>query len=267
MLCVFLSFCTRRCYIINSMLTFDIITIFPHIFDSYFQESILKRAQRDGKIRIRVHNLRRFTKDRHRIVDDKPFGGGPGMILKVDPIHKAVRFLVKRASALSGKSRRRPKVILFSAAGRQLDQHLARVLVKMEHIVFICGRYEGVDARVARHIADMELSIGPYVLTGGEVPAMVVVDAVTRLLPGVLGNAESLKEESFAFPSEAAREQVSEIARHRSLLEYPQYTRPEVFYQDPRNKRSAWRVPKVLLSGDHAKIKEWQMKHTKHMRS
>ena len=213
------------------MTQFDIITIFPEIFDSYFKESILKRAQKRGLIKIKIHNLRKFTKDKHKTVDDRPYGGGAGMIFKVDIIFRAIKKILKKD--------KKTRIILFSAKGKKFDQKKARVLKKYEQIVLICGRYEGVDERVAKHIADEELSIGDYVLTGGEIPAMVVVDAVSRLIPGVI-KKESLKEESFSGFG----------------TEYPQYTRPEVF--DAGKNKTKRRVPKVLLSGNHKKIQEWR---------
>ena len=216
------------------MTQFDIITIFPEIFDSYFKESIIKRAQKRRLIKIKVHNLRDFTKDVHKTVDDKPYGGGPGMILKIDVIFKAVKKIVGKKKA---------KVILLSAKGKKFDQKMAGRLSKLKQIVLICGRYEGVDERVAKHIADEEVSVGDYVLTGGEIPAMVIVDAVSRLVPGVI-KEESLERESFSADSK----------------EYPQYTRPEVF-SPGKNKRN-WKVPKILLSGHHKKIRAWQQKQS-----
>jgi len=218
------------------MIRFDIITIFPEIFDSYFKESILKRAQKKKLIKIKVHNLRNFTKDRHKTVDDRPYGGGAGMIFKVDIIYRAVKKILKK--------NKKTRIILFSAKGKKFNQAKAEKLKKYEQIILICGRYEGVDERVAKYIADEELSIGDYVLTGGEIPAMIVIDAVSRLIPGVI-KQESLKEESF-----------SEIG-----LEYPQYTRPEIF--DSGKNKIKRRVPKVLLSGNHKKIQEWRKQKSK----
>jgi len=218
------------------MIQFDIITIFPEIFDSYFKESILRLAQKKKLIKIQVRNLREFAKDRHRTVDDRPYGGGAGMIFKVDIIFRAVKKILKK--------NKKTRIILFSAKGKKFDQAKAEKLKKYEQIILICGRYEGVDERVAKYIADEELSIGDYVLTGGEIPAMVVIDAVSRLIPGVI-KKESLKEESFL-----------EIG-----LEYPQYTRPEVF--DSGKNKTKWRVPKILLSGNHKKIQEWRRQKSK----
>jgi tRNA (guanine37-N1)-methyltransferase len=222
------------------MIQFDMITIFPKIFDSYFKESIIKRAQKRKLIKIKIHNLRDFTKDVHRTVDDRPYGGGPGMILKVDIIFKAIKNILQKNKRITKKQR---KIILLSAKGKKFDQKKAKQLSKLKQIIFICGRYEGVDERVAKHIADEEISIGDYVLTGGEVPAMVILDAVSRLIPGVI-KKDSLEEESFS----------------TGLKEYPQYTRPEVF--NPGKDKRNWQVPKVLLSGHHKKIKDWKEKHS-----
>ena len=237
------------------MIKFDIITIFPKIFDSYLKESLILRAQKKKFIKIKVHNLRDFTNDKHKTVDDRPFGGGLGMVLKIEPIYKAVKNLSTR-SDLVGKDK---KVILFTPRGQKFNQKLAFKLSKLDQIIFICGRYEGVDERVAKNIADMELSIGDYDLMGGELPAMVVVETVARLVPGVLGKKKLLKER---------------ITKSGGFIEYAQYTRPEVFDVSKyiRNWRACppkfrkakiWRVPKVLLSGDHKKIKEWKNKHKK----
>ncbi|MBU2564231.1 tRNA (guanosine(37)-N1)-methyltransferase TrmD [Patescibacteria group bacterium] len=208
---------------------FNIITIFPEIFDSYFNESIIKRAQDKKKIKINIHNLRDYTKDKHRSVDDKPYGGGPGMVMMVEPIYKAIKKIKK------GKA----KVILFSPKGKTFDQKMANRYSKLDNLIMVCGRYEGVDERVKKFV-DEEVSIGDYVLTGGEIPAMIVVDAVTRLIPGVIA-IESLKEESFSLEKEL---------KH-AKYEYPQYTRPENF--------NNLKVPKVLLSGNHKKIKQWRL--------
>lgn len=222
---------------------FDIITIFPEIFSSYFDESILKRAQKNNLIGIRIHNLREYAEDRHKTVDDTPYGGGPGMVMKVEPIYKCVKNLIAKSRAKKTKRR----IILFSAKGKSYTQKDAKRLSKYENLILICGRYEGVDERVAAHVADEELSIGDYVLTGGEVPAMVLVDSITRLIPGVLGNAKSLEEESFSVV------QNSKLKVENSVLEYPQYTKPEYF--------NNWKVPKVLLNGHHKKIEEWRRRH------
>ncbi len=235
---------------------FNIITIFPKIFDSYFNESILKRAQKKNLIEIGVHDLRQWAADKHKTVDDSPYGGGPGMVMKVEPIWKAVNAIKKspHPSPLLGKERGRVRlkqhVILFSAKGKQFTQADARRLATCDQLILICGRYEGVDERVAQHIADEELSVGNFVLTGGEIPAMIVVDVVSRLIPCVLGKKESLNEESFGLASTTNNQQPT-----ASYLEYPQYTRPEKF--------RGWKVPEVLLSGNHKKIKEWRKKMSK----
>jgi tRNA (guanine37-N1)-methyltransferase len=212
------------------MIKFDIITIFPKIFDSYFSESLIDKAQKKNLIKINIHNLREYTSDKHRTVDDKPFGGGLGMVMKVEPIFKAIKKIKKKNS----------KVILFTPRGKKFDQKIAYQFSKLDQIIMICGRYEGVDERVAKGIADIELSIGDYDLMGGEIPAMIIVESVSRLIPKVLGKEELLKER---------------ITKSKGFIEYAQYTRPEVF-----NK---WKVPKVLMSGDHKKIKEWRDKHKK----
>jgi tRNA (guanine37-N1)-methyltransferase len=220
------------------MLIFDIITIFPQIFDSFLKESFIKKAQDKRLIKIKVHNLRKWTKDKHKTVDDRPFGGGLGMVLKIEPIFKAV-------SALKKFQNPKSKIILFTPRGKKFNQQVAYKLSKLNQIIMICGRYEGVDERVAKHIADTELSIGNYDLMGGELPAMVVIEAISRLIPGVLGKPQLLKER---------------ITKEKGFVEYPQYTRPEIF----ESKRGAkWKVPKVLLSGNHQKIAEWRRKRQK----
>jgi len=218
------------------MLRFDIITIFPNLFDSYLKESFIKKAQEKGLIKIRVHNLRKWATGKHKTVDDRPFGGGLGMVLKIEPIYKAV---------LSLASHKKKKVILFTPRGKKFNQQTAYKLSKLNRIIMICGRYEGVDERVAKYIADMELSIGDYDLMGGELPAMIVMETVARLIPGVLGKPELLKER---------------ITKEKGFIEYPQYSRPEIF--EPK-KSVKWRAPKVLLSGNHKKIGEWREKRAK----
>lgn len=213
------------------MITFHIITIFPHIFNSYFKEGLLGKAIKKDLIKVEIRNLRDFTTDRHKTVDGRPFGGGVGMVLKIEPIYKAISAIKKR--------NKNARVILFSAKGKKLTQERIKSLAKLKNIVLICGRYEGVDERAAKYLADEEISIGEYVLSGGEIPAMVLVEGVSRYVKGVVGKEESLIDESFNSKNKK--------------LEYPQYTRPENF----RN----WKVPAVLLSGNHKKIKEWQEKH------
>ncbi len=207
------------------MLSIDIITIFPEMFRGPFDVSILKKAQDRGFVEIKVHNLRDFTEDKHRTVDDYPYGGGSGMVMKPEPIFKAVRTLRKEKS----------EVILLSPSGDLFNQKIAEELSKKDHLILICGRYEGVDERVKK-IITREISIGDYVLTGGEIPAMVLVDAIVRLIPGVLGDPNSLKEESFQW----------------GILEYPQYTHPREF--------EGMEVPEILLSGNHKEIRRWRRK-------
>ena len=202
----------------------DVLTLFPGMFPGPLDESIIKRACESGRLRLGVHDLRDYTHDRHRTVDDRPFGGGPGMLLKPEPLFEAVE-------ALRGEKTR---VILTSPAGRPFRQEIARELAGEKHVLLVCGSYEGFDERVRQSLADDEISIGDYVLTNGALPAMVIVDAVTRLLPGVLGDDESSQDESFC----------------GCLLEYPQYTRPAEF--------RGMNVPEVLLSGDHAAIEKWR---------
>ncbi|MBU1032942.1 MAG: tRNA (guanosine(37)-N1)-methyltransferase TrmD [Patescibacteria group bacterium] len=217
-------------------LKIDVLTIFPEMFPCYTDASILGRAQKSRLLDIRALNLRKWTHDKHKTVDDKPYGGGPGMVMKVEPFHEALTHLKLRTK--DGKktaSAKKTRVILTSAKGKMFDQKQARRLAKYDHLVFLCGRYEGVDERVAKKLADEEMSIGPYVMTGGELAALVMMDAVVRLRKGVLGAEESLVEESWS---------------DEKFLEYPQYTRPE--------KYLGWKVPKVLLSGDHGKIKQWR---------
>jgi len=206
---------------------FEIITTQPEAF-GYLETSILGRAQKQCLIEVKIHNLHDFADDRHKTVDDQPYGGGPGMVLKIEPIYKALKKIVPRKS-------KKTLVLLMSAKGKIFNQGLARDWQKYNKIVLICGRYEGVDERVAQYLADQEISVGEFVLTGGELGAMIIIDAVGRLLSGVLGAEESLDEESFSQPG---------------LLEYPQYTRPEIF--------KGHKVPEVLLSGNHKKIKEWK---------
>lgn len=219
------------------MILFEIITIFPKIFEGFLKESFIKKAQEKGKIKIRIYNLRDFTSDKHQTVDDKPYGGGLGMVLKIEPIFKAVQFIKKKTPKIKKR-----KVILFTPRGKQFTQSLATTLSKYQQLIFICGRYEGVDERVAKYLADLKLSIGPYDLMGGELPAMVVIETITRLIPGVIGKPEFLKERKIK----------------KGFVEYPQYTRPAIF--QPK-KGIYWKVPKVLLSGNHQKIKEWREKH------
>lgn len=210
----------------------DIISLFPEMFTGPLGHSILKRAQDNGLISVQVTNPRDFTYDKHRIVDDCPFGGGAGMVMKPEPIFRAVE------SVVNANSTSRKRIILMCPGGQAFDQAKARELAGYEQLVFICGHYEGIDARIRDHVVDEAISIGDYVLTGGELPAMVITDAVARMIPGVLGADDSAQHDSF----------------YNGLLEYPQYTRPREF--------NGWEVPEILLSGDHAKIERWRRKES-----
>jgi tRNA (guanine37-N1)-methyltransferase len=207
----------------------DVLTLFPAMFAGPLDESIIKRARLKGLLDLTIHDLRNWTHDRHRTVDDRPFGGGPGMLLKPEPLFEAVESL----------QREKTRVILFSPAGRKFDQSIARELAEQQDLLLITGHYEGFDERVRETLVDEEISIGDYVLTNGALPAMVVVDAVTRLLPGALGDDASSHDESFS----------------DGLLEYPQYTRPAEF--------RGMKVPEILLSGNHAEIEKWRREQAK----
>jgi tRNA (guanine37-N1)-methyltransferase len=242
----------------SSQVKIDILTLFPDICRVPLGESIMKRAQENGIIDLRIHNLRDWTTDKHHIVDDAPFGGGQGMVMKPEPIFAAVEELcgakentadtqrpaleVQQSKIENGK----PKVIVMSPAGRRFDQQMATELSRESHLVIICGHYEGVDHRVIEHLVDLEISIGDYVLTNGAIAAVVFVDAIARLLPGVLGHEQSAADDSF----------------NDGLLEAPQYTRPAEF--------RGWKVPQVLVSGNHAEIAKWRdeqaMKRTRENR-
>ncbi|HEY7449713.1 MAG TPA: tRNA (guanosine(37)-N1)-methyltransferase TrmD [Vicinamibacterales bacterium] len=208
-------------------MTFDIVTIFPDLVRAALGEGVVRRAIDRGILTVGVRNLRDFTADRHRVVDDVPYGGGPGMVLKVEPLFAAVETVRRERGGVGA-------VVLLSPQGRRFTQAEAARLATLDHVVVLCGRYEGVDDRVRTHLATDELSIGDYVLTGGELPALVVVDAVARLVPGVVGDEESVEHESFS----------------RGLLDFPQYTRPADFRD--------LKVPEVLLSGHHAAIRQWR---------
>jgi len=217
---------------------FDVVTIFPEFFGSILEHGLLKRARAGGQVEIRLHDLRHFTEDRHRTVDDRPFGGGPGMVFKPEPLFRAVESL--RAEASDAEL----PVVLLSPQGRLLTQAVAEELAQKARLVLLCGRYEGVDERVAEHLATDEISIGDYVLSGGELAAAVLMETVTRLLPGVLGNEESRAQDSFAGRAGSARPGVE------GILDYPHYTRPAEF--------RGWKVPEVLLSGNHEEIRRWR---------
>jgi tRNA (guanine37-N1)-methyltransferase len=202
----------------------DVLTLFPAMFAGPLDESIIKRARESGRLDLAIHDLRDYAHDRHKKVDDRPFGGGPGMLLKPEPIFEAVESLAREST----------RVILLSPSGRQFSQAIAGELAGLEHLLMVSGHYEGFDERVREQLADDELSIGDYVLTNGALPVMVIIDAVTRLLPGVLGDEDSARDDSFS----------------HGLLEYPQYTRPAEF--------RGMKVPEVLLSGNHAEIARWR---------
>jgi len=223
------------------MLKFNVITIFPNVFATYCGESILKRAQEKKLVQINVYNLRDYTQDKHHSTDDTPYGGGPGMVMMVEPIANCLEKLRLK------RNQKNTKIILLSARGQKFDQKMARDLALFKNLTLICGRYEGVDQRVSDYLIDQEISIGDYVLTGGELPVMVMIDAITRLVPGVI-KPESLNEESFSLTDDTAKTTGAD-----NVLEYPQYTKPEDF--------KGWKVPEVLLSGDHKKIKQWKEAH------
>ena len=235
---------------------FNIVTVFPQFFESPFRFGVLGRAVDAGLVRVEIHNLREFTSDRHQTVDDRPFGGGEGMVMKAEPIFRAVESL-----GIAEKGERDPdrqRVVLLSAQGRPFTQSVAREMAALDRVVLLCGRYEGVDERVNDLIADTELSIGDYVLSGGELAAAIVVDAVSRLLPGVLGNEDSSRYESFAAlptPQESAAGQAPRSTSDSAgLLDYPHYTRPPEF-------RGA-AVPAVLSSGNHEEIRHWRRRQS-----
>lgn len=225
------------------MIQFNIITIFPKAFDSYFNESIIKRAVKKKLIKINIHNLRDVTTDKHHKVDDKPYGGGPGMILMVAPIDKTLKTLKTKNSKL------KTRTIMLTPSGKTFDQKIAVRLAKYDRIVLLCGRYEGFDARVDK-LVDEKISIGNYVLSGGELPAMVLTEAVARNIKGVVGHEHALDEETFS--------------PDLDYIEYPQYTRPEKFkLQSAKGKSQIAAVPKVLLSGNHAEIAHWRKSKSK----
>jgi tRNA (guanine37-N1)-methyltransferase len=227
---------------------FDIITIFPEFFAGPLDYGIVRRAREARLIETHVHDLRNFTHDRHRTVDDRPFGGGAGMVMKPEPIFEAVESLVgEHAEKLPGTA-----IVLLSAAGKPFRQETARRFAQFERIVLICGRYEGVDERVAEHLATDEISIGDFVLSGGELPAAMILDAVTRLIPGALGNEASAVDESFSEMAQARiGASLAKVEAPRGILDYPHYTRPQTF--------RGWDVPEVLVSGNHEEIRRWRL--------
>ncbi|MDP3982366.1 MAG: tRNA (guanosine(37)-N1)-methyltransferase TrmD [bacterium] len=217
---------------------FDILTIFPQLFSSFAEESLVKCAREKNKLSLEVHDLRSWTTDAHKTVDDKPFGGGLGMVMKVEPIHGAIKDLKRKGG----------KVVLFSPRGKRFTQSMAQEFSRQSQLILVCGRYEGVDERVAKHLADYIVSLGPFVLMGGEIPAMAIIEATSRLIPGVVGKADFLKEH---------------IPATGGFIEYPQYTRPEEYSPE---SGTVWKIPKVLISGDHKKIGEWRKKKGKTLR-
>jgi len=231
---------------------FDIVTIFPGFFEGPLQFGIIRRAREAKLIEVDLHDLREHTKDRHRTVDDRPFGGGEGMVLKPEPLFECIESLGYAPREERMKTGAKESVVLLSAQGRMFDQQMAQELAGFGRIAFICGRYEGVDERVAAHLADREVSIGNFVLSGGELGAALIVDAVTRLLPGALGNEASGRMESFTpGASEESRSGLPvSTCNTGGLLDYPHYTRPAEF--------RGIAVPEVLMDGDHAKIREWR---------
>lgn len=224
----------------------DIITIFPQLFENFLNEALIARAQKKGLVAIKAHNLRKWTTDNHKTVDGRPYGGGAGMVLMVEPILKAVNALKKKTKA---------HVVVFSAKGKKFDQATARKWAKRKRIIFICGRYEGIDERVNKYIADEEVSIGDYVLFGGEIPAMVVTEAVVRLLPGAVGKQKSIEDESFKEISGIESKMMKEF------IEYPHFTRPEKIKIAGKIRT----VPEVLLSGNHKNIETWREEESKNM--
>ena len=215
---------------------FDVITIFPKLFNSFLNESLIKKAIEKKLNKICVHDLRKWAKGKHRQVDDRPYGGGAGMVLMAEPIFRAVQEIKK-------KSDKKTKVVMLTPAGKQLNEKIIKDLLKNDQLILICGRYEGFDARVEK-IVDEKISIGPYILSGGELPAMVLIESISRFIPGFLSNPESLEEETY-------------VNAGKKIVQYPQYTRPEVL----KMGRKKYSVPKILLSGNHVEIKAWREKN------
>jgi tRNA (guanine37-N1)-methyltransferase len=245
---------------------FDLVTIFPEFFAGPLEHGIVRRAREAGLIEVRVQDLREFTKDRHRTVDDRPFGGGEGMVMKPEPLFEAVESLLGQGTGQPSETARPDAgtaIVLLSAAGKRFTQDTARRYAGLNRMIFICGRYEGVDERVAEHLATEEISVGDFVLSGGELPAMLVIDTVTRLLPGALGNEASAQNESFSAGSilptatqhfaplrEGGQRTADKEDGDRVLLDYPHYTRPAEF--------RGWTVPEVLIGGNHAEVAKWR---------
>jgi tRNA (guanine37-N1)-methyltransferase len=240
---------------------FDLITIFPEFFAGPLSYGILRRARETSLVEVNVQDLRVFTKDRHRTVDDRPFGGGEGMVLKPEPLFEAVESLLGHGvgdAAQPGAADPKTAIVLMSAAGKLFRQESARRYSQLQRIIFICGRYEGVDERVAEHLATEEMCVGDFVLSGGELPAMIVVDAVTRLLPGALGNEASSQNESFSAVAQSESQMLQPVssaghqlpATSHALLDFPHYTRPAEY--------RGWGVPDILIGGNHAEVANWR---------
>ena len=248
---------------------FDLITIFPEFFGGPLDHGILRRARETGLVEVQIQDLRVFTKDRHRSVDDRPFGGGEGMVLKPDPLFEGAEALLGQSLGSSEQIAPLPPktaIVLLSAAGKLFRQETAQRFARLDRIVFLCGRYEGVDERVAEHLATEEICVGDYVLSGGELPAMIVIDAVTRLIPGALGNEASSQNESFSANSNLPQNSSLVVAQQHAvplrddapnsrsanslLLDFPHYTRPADF--------RGWKVPEVLIGGNHAEVANWR---------
>lgn len=238
---------------------FNVLTLFPDMIDSYAGASILGRGQKNGSIQIRSIQIRDFAEDKHKTVDNPPYGGGAGMVMKPEPIYKALKSidaipfskddgLTKVKKIFTGTLAKKKRTVVLSPRGRQFDQRIAEEWARLDELTLVCGRYEGIDQRVIDHMIDEEISVGPYVLAGGELGALAIVEAVSRLIPGVLGNPESLKEETFGMKKKL---EIGNVKLDNSV-EYPQYTKPSDF--------RGWKVPDVLLSGDHKKIEEWRKK-------
>jgi tRNA (guanine37-N1)-methyltransferase len=227
---------------------FEVITIFPDFFRGPFDFGIIRRAKESGLVEINIHDLRAFTKDKHRTVDDRPFGGGEGMVLKPEPIFECIESFCSTDALVRDKSR--ATVVLLSASGQPFTQSVAAELSQLDRVTIICGRYEGVDERVAEHIADREISVGDFVLSGGELAAAMIVDVVTRLIPGALGNEASSKQESFTHGEHVVEGLPNSTCGSGGLLDYPHYTRPAEF--------RGMQVPELLVNGNHEEIKRWR---------
>ncbi|MHB8753785.1 MAG: tRNA (guanosine(37)-N1)-methyltransferase TrmD [Candidatus Acidiferrales bacterium] len=245
---------------------FDLITIFPEFFRGPLDYGIVRRAREAKLIGVAIHDLRIFTHDRHRTVDDRPFGGGEGMVLKPEPLFDAVESLVGPVTDVQHERAAKTAIVLLSASGKVFRQGMARRFSQLERVILICGRYEGVDERVAQHLATDEISVGDFVLSGGELAAAVVLDAVTRLIPGALGNEDSAENESFSAAPDRANDEAIKVGGNaeqkssvsescgavRGTLDYPHYTRPQNF--------RGWEVPEILMSGNHEQIRQWRQR-------